>query len=215
VYPVNRCALRRPGLVGIACVLVNKIVIVFFTTVDTDDDALRSEALRQRRDKPGICQGRRVDRNFVCAFVQHVLRVCNTANTTRNAEGYVEYLCDRRNPASVDASVLGARRDVIENEFVGTLGAIPLRQFENVAHDAVIAKLHALDNHTVADIQAGDYALCRNDATSIAVIAPSSIARPVMAAGMPFKRSCCRSSISRTPPDACSRRSGYRRSTSS
>jgi hypothetical protein len=49
----------------------------------------------------------------------------------------------------------------------------------------VVAKTHALDDGSVADVEAGDYALGRNSPNSFVVILPSSNARPVIAAGMP------------------------------
>ena len=53
----------------------------------------------------------------------------------------------------------------------------------DVADDTMISKLHAFDDDAVSYVQTGNYALCRNDATSDSEISPSSSARPVIAAG--------------------------------
>ena len=90
---------------------------------------------------------------------------------------------DARDPASIDAAAVGARGDVIEHQFIRAFRAVALGQPNDVAHDTVVAKLHALDDDAIAYVQAGNYALCRNDATSESVISPSSRARPEIAAG--------------------------------
>ncbi len=76
-------------------------------------------------------------------------------------------------------------------------------ELEDVTYHAVIAELHALDDHTVTNVQAGNYAFCWNALISASVISPSRSARPVMATGSPISRSSYRSSMPRTRPDAC------------
>ncbi len=206
--PVQCEPLRGNCSCRIAGILVHEIIMVFFAAVDTDYDALRSETFGQLGYQRGFRQSGGVDRDLVCALVQHILGIGYAADTAGNAERYVEYPGDLCYPASIDASVVRARRDVVKNQFVGAFGTIAFCQFENIADHAVITKLHAFDDHTVAYVEAGNYALRRNDATSVVVISPSSNARPEIAAGMPCDRSCCKSPMLRTPPDACSCKSG-------
>ena len=105
---------------------------------------------------------------------------------------------------SIDCAIIGARRDVVEHEFVGALTAIAARELGDVADHAVVAKLNALDHFAVTDIQAGNYASCRNARISCSVICPSRSARPVMAPSAPMLRRPFRSPMCRTPPAACS-----------
>jgi len=74
-------------------------------------------------------------------------------------------------------AAFGAGRDVVEHELVGALVAIARGQLEDVAHDPVIAETHALDDLTVADVEAGNYAAGKNGESSSALMRPSSRAR--------------------------------------
>ena len=109
---------------------------------------------------------------------------------------------DAADPAAVHGASLGARRDVVEHELVRALGAIPVGQFEDVSHDAMVAKAHALDDLAVPDVEAGNYAAGKNGCNSSAVSRPSSSARPLMTAVAPVAASSCRSAAPLTPPEA-------------
>ena len=63
---------------------------------------------------------------------------------------------------------LGTRRDVVEHELVGALRRGSAREFEDVAHDQVIAEAHALDDLAVAHVEAGDDALGKNGSQLLA-----------------------------------------------
>ena len=52
--------------------------------------------------------------------------------------------------------------DVVEDELIGALIAIPRGELEDVTHHAMVSELHALDDHAVAYIQTGDYSPGKN-----------------------------------------------------
>ena len=116
--------------------------------------------------------------------------------------GDIEDARDAVDPAPVDGALVGARRDVVEHDFVGTLVAITRRELEDVADDAVVAKLHAFDDDAVAHVEARDYAFGENRRISSSLMRPSSSARPAIAAATPVAASASRSAASRTPPEA-------------
>lgn len=184
-YPLDRQPVGGRHFVRVTGELINVVIAISMLAVDTNDDALRSEAPGEIVNKLRIGQGRRVNRNFVRALVQHIFCVANSADTAGDAERDVDNLGYFVNPATIDTATFRAGRDVIEYEFIGTLTAVSLRQFDNVADDFVIAKLDTLDDQTIANIEAGNQAFCWNDTISAVEIFPSRSARPVIAAGMP------------------------------
>ena len=83
-------------------------------------------------------------------------------------------------PAAVNRASVRARGDVVEHEFIRTFIAVPFAaSVEDVAHNLVVAELHTLDDLTIAHIEAGDYALCKNCSISSSVRRPSRSALPV------------------------------------
>ena len=59
---------------------------------------------------------------------------------------------DALHPGFVHRASLGACGDVVEDEFVGALVTIAAGKIENAADDAMIAKAHALDDLSIADV---------------------------------------------------------------
>src|SRR5204863_7696840 len=94
------------------------------------------------------------------------------------------------------------------------LVAIACGERHDVADDLVIAELHALYDHAVADVEAGNYAPRKNGRISSGVSLPSSSAFPDTVAATPVAASAVRSSTSRTPPDAWNSMPGQRRTQS-
>src|SRR5690606_33583135 len=103
---------------------------------------------------------------------------------------------------AIHRTTFGTCADIIEHQFVCALLAVPVRKFDDLANDPVVAEAHALDDLAVANVEAGDYAFCRNSETSSPEIRPSSSARPVIAAAQPRWRNDSRSARCRTPPEA-------------
>ena len=164
---------------------------------------MRSESLRELGNQCRVLEGRRVDRDLVRAFIQYLLGVGNGTYATRDAKWYVEYCRYTADPAAVDRSSVGACRDVVEDELVGAFLAVAPGELDDVAYDSMISELDAFDDNAVTNVKARDYAFCWNDEISSALILPSRIALPLIAAGSPASRSRSMSSTLRTPPEAC------------
>lgn len=202
--PVN-CIARCPGdSVRVAGVLIHLPGLSSASAVNAQHHTLRSKPSREIRNQARIFQCRRIDRNLVGSSAQDVLGGGDGANAARDAKRDVEQGGDTADPVSVDRAVVRACGNVVEHEFVGTRLTVGCSKIEYVADDAMVAKLYALDDFAVANVETRNYAAGRNVAISFVVIFPSRRARPLMAAPAPIFRNALRSSILRTPPDACS-----------
>ena len=201
--PFFRSAGCPRNALRVASVLVYLPVFSHALAIDSYYHALRSKPPRQLCNQWRIFQRRRIDGNFVRAFVQDVFGSSDAAYTACDAKRDVEQGGDIADPLLVDRATVGARGYVVKHEFICTRLAIACRAFEDVADNAMIAKLYALDDFAVTNVKAGNYATGRNVAISRTLIFPSKRARPLMAAWAPISRSALRSSMLRTPPDAC------------
>ena len=208
--PLQRIAPRIATAIRVTGELMHAPALSCGLTVYAHHHALRTEATGQLIDEPRIRQGRRVDRNFFGAGIEHGLGLCNRTDATGHTERDVEHLRHARNPAAIDRATLRTGGDVIEHQFVRVLITITLCQFQNVAHHAVVAELHALDDLPVAYIEAGNYASRKNGCSSSVVMRPSNKALPLIAAATPTRASAARSAASRTPPEACQAIPGQR-----
>lgn len=201
--PVKRVTLCPVHFFRIAGIPIDDEPASVVHAVDTENDTLRAEATRQPVDQVRVSQRRRIDGNLVCALVQHVFGVGNTPDAACDAKRDIQEFGDGADPAAIDGTSVGARGDVVKDEFVCALVAVATREFDDVADDAVFAKPDAFDDDPVPDVEAGNYASRRNEEISAAVMRPSRSARPVIADAAPVCRSVSRSLISRTPPEAC------------
>src|SRR5690606_24988986 len=150
-YPVEGPPLARSGSRRVAGVLVDVVVAVALERIDADHDALRAEALREPIDQIRVLERRGVDRDLVRPEVQHALGVLDRADAAGDAERDVEHGRDAVHPAPVDGAAVRARGDVVEHELVRALVAVAAGEVHDVADDAVVAELHALDDRAVAD----------------------------------------------------------------
>ena len=212
--PLDRRSLCVSGLRGIPGIPVDTVALIAFMAVDAEHDALRTEAPGEIVNQRRVFESWGIDGNLISALVQYLLCICNGSDASRNTEWNVDDSSHSVDPAPINRASIRAGSNVVKHEFIGAFVAVPLGQRDNIADDTMIAESNALDDLSVTNVKAGYYSLCRNDRTSSAVIAPSSSARPVMAAGMPASLSAARSATSRTPPDACSSRAGNRRNIS-
>ena len=114
------------------------------------------------------------------------------------------------NPTAVNRTSIGARRDVIKNQFIGACLAVAGREFKDIADTLMITKTHALDDDAIAYIETRNYATGKNGANSVAVNRFSMSARPLMAALTPVPANAARSRPSRMPPEACQAMCGKR-----
>lgn len=161
--------------------------------VYAEHDTLGTEARGKLVDQTRIRKSGGIDGDLVGALVKHVFRVANTANSARHAKWNVQDSGNAVDPVAIDSTTIRAGRNVVKNEFVSAIAAITLGKFQDIADNAVIAKLYPLDDLAIPDVQAGNYAARWNDAISSLVIWPSSNALPVIAAAVPIDRSVCRS----------------------
>ncbi|MNM45330.1 hypothetical protein D3C81_562510 [compost metagenome] len=136
--------------------------------VDADHHALLAKGGGQFLDQRRPFQRRRVDRDLVGAGIEHRTGGFDVTDATSHAEWNVDQPGDPFNPLPVHRAALGAGRDVVEHQFIGTFVAIAQRQFGDVTHVDVIAELDALDHATFAYVQT------RNDATTQHANASSS-----------------------------------------
>ena len=67
-------------------------------------------------------------------------------------------------PATQNATPVGARGDVVEDELVRALVAIALRELQNIADDAMVAESNAFDDLAVAHVETGNDALGEHSA---------------------------------------------------
>src|SRR6185312_5691833 len=199
---------------GVTGVLIDAITLRRGLAVDAYHDALAAETLGQPVDERRVGERRRVHRDLFGAFVEHRLRVLHRADAAGDAEWNVQAARDPAHPAAIHAALLGAGRDVIEHQFVGALVAVARRQIQNVADHAVITEAHALDDLSVAHVEAGNYAFGKNGRSSCSAMRSSSNALPLMAAGVPIAASAARSAPVAMPPEACQRICGNRASAS-
>ena len=124
--------------------------------VDPDHDALDAESVCEARDERGVGKRRGVDGNFVGAEGEKPPRVLNRLDAPGNAEGNVDRFGDARNPALVDDAAVRRGGDVVEDEFVCAFLGIAFGKRDDVADDFMTAELHALDDLSVADVEAGN-----------------------------------------------------------
>src|SRR5688572_13687514 len=201
-HPVERAPVSVARASRVARVLIDVIVAVACQRVDANHDALRAEPPDELVDEVGSLERRGVHRNLVGAEVQHGFRVCDAADAAGHAERNVEHGCDAIDPRAIDGAPIRARRDVVEHELVGALVAIARGERHDVADDLVVAKLHALHDDAVADVEAWNYAPRKNGRISSGLSLPSSNALPDTVAATPVAASAVRSPTSRTPPEA-------------
>src|ERR1700679_3752479 len=195
--------------IGVACALdisgelLDSIVPFEALAVHAHHPALSAEATAQFVYQFRTLERRRIDRDFLRAGRQHLLRLRHRADASGHAERDIQSARHARHPGAVHAAPLRARGNVIEHQLIRTLVAVAGREFQDIADDPMIAKAHALDDHSVADIETGDYAFGKNGCKSSMGMSSSRSALPLMAVAAPASASACRSRASRMPPDAC------------
>jgi hypothetical protein len=107
----------------------------------------------------GRATGGRVHADLVGARVEHGLRVGHGADPSADRERDEDVV--RGAPGQLDhgVAVLVRGRDVQEDQLVGALGVVALRELDRVARVAQVDEVRALDDPTGVDVQARDDAL--------------------------------------------------------
>src|SRR4030095_3256284 len=77
------------------------------------------------------------------------------ADAARHREGDVDDRADIEHPGHVEAAILGARADVVEDQLVAALVTVAQGMLQYVAGVAMVAELDALDDAAVAHVEAG------------------------------------------------------------
>ena len=183
---VPRCGRHLAGIAGISVDLVLAVPLV---AVYSEHHTLGSEAACQAGDELRVLESGGIHGNLVSTLVEHIFGIRDRAYAAGNAERNVQYRGDATDPGPVDCSSVRACRDVVEDQLVRVVGTVAFGEPDDIADDTMVSKTNALYDLAVADIQAGNYALCRNDSISCRVIFPSSSALPVMAESAPSARS--------------------------
>src|SRR5208282_4264447 len=105
--------------------------------IDTDDDALSSEALAQCVDELRVRQRGRIHGDLFRAGAEHGLGIRHRADSAGDAKRDVEQPCDARHPRAIDDAPAWTRGDVVKDELIGPLVAIARRELEDISDDAM------------------------------------------------------------------------------
>ncbi len=122
--------------------------------VDSDDHALCTHLRNQFIDQAWSPDGRGVHRDLVSTGLQDALGMVHGPDSAGNAEGYVQLSGDPLHPGNVDAAILGACCDIVEDKFIRAFLPIPYCQLDDVADDTMIPETNPLDYFSVSDVQA-------------------------------------------------------------
>lgn len=198
--------LRKTGCIRralrVAGVLVHLPLDTIPVRIDTDDNALSAKTGRQVVDEFRLFQGRRIDRYLVGASVEYFCGIAHATYAACDTEGQVEDFRHGTDPTSIDRTPVGACRNVVKHQLIGTFVTIAAREVDNVSDYSVVRELNAFDDLAIANVEARNNTLSQNCLISSSVMWPSSSALPVMAPLTPASRSARKSSTLLTPPDA-------------
>ena len=122
--------------------------------VHPEHDALRAERLRAVRDDLRVLDRERVDRDLLGAREDDALHVGDRAQPPADRERDADRPRDRPDHADVDRTMLGRRRDVVEDELVRAAVGVADRHLDGIAEVDVVLELHALRDASVAHVEA-------------------------------------------------------------
>ena len=122
--------------------------------VDGDDDRLGAERLGCLRDERGILHGRRIHAHLIGACGDHATNVLDAAKAAADRVGQVQL--GRRAARELDGrgTVVARRRDVEEDDLVGLLLVIALRELDRIARIAQVHEIHAFHDAPVGHVHA-------------------------------------------------------------
>jgi hypothetical protein len=112
------------------------------------------------RNQARVLECRRVDRNLVSTLVQNILGGGDIANAAGNTKRDVDDLRHLRDPEAVNGPSVRTCGNVVKHQLVSTFAAIALSQLDNIADDTMVAKAYTFNDHTIADVETGNYAFC-------------------------------------------------------
>ncbi len=124
--------------------------------VDGNDDALVTELVGRLRNEIGIFDGGGIDRDLVGTAKKKLANIGNAANAAANGYRHEAMIGRARHHIEDRIAVVRRRGDVEEAEFIRPSGVIGFRRLDRITRIDQINEVHALDDTTVFDIEAGN-----------------------------------------------------------
>ena len=124
--------------------------------VDGDHDALAAEFLRSFAHEVAVVDGGGHDRHLVRARQQELADVLGGAHAPADRQRHETGLGRAANDIENDAAIFVAGGDVEKAQFVRARLVIGDGAFHGIARIAQIDEVHALDDASVLDVEAGD-----------------------------------------------------------
>ena len=131
--------------------------------VNRDDHGLRAVALCDTRDQCRIGQRGRIDADFVSSCIEHCRRIVQRSDATTDRERYKQ---PSRGPAhgfGESRTFLLGRRNIKQDHFIGSGGAMRRGQLSRIAGIAQVLKLHAFHDAPGCDVEACDDSLGQHE----------------------------------------------------
>src|SRR5690606_5308518 len=115
------------------------------------------EPLRDLGDDLGSGDRGGVDAHLVRTGAQQAIDVLDRSHAASDGERDEDLLGGAADDVVRGRAVAAGGGDVQEGEFVGTLGVVDTRHLDRITSIAQVDEVHALDDSTTVDVQAGDH----------------------------------------------------------
>src|ERR1041384_4076981 len=112
---------------------VNLRTAILAARIEGDDDTLASEAFGGFANKIRIVDRRGVQRDFIGSAAKDLLNVIDAAQSAAYRERNIDGIGNAPNHFSDDVSPVGGRRNVEEDQFIGTFFGIAKAAFDRIA----------------------------------------------------------------------------------
>src|SRR5262249_8666660 len=127
--------------------------------VDGEDNGLGAKFQAQLGEQLGAADRGRVDRYFVRARHQDAARVGDRANAATHRERDEHLARCAEYHVRHDGALVARRGDVEEDDFVGALLVVAVREFHRVARIAQVDEVDAFHHTAAGDVETGYDAL--------------------------------------------------------
>src|SRR5215472_1960059 len=124
--------------------------------VDRRNNALRSVTSRRLRNQLGRSHRRRVDADLVGPCIEQRANIVNMRHAAANGQWNEDLVGDRFDHVVEQWPRFHACLDVEEGELVGALFVIAARDFHRVAGVAQVHEVHAFDDASLRNVEAGN-----------------------------------------------------------
>jgi hypothetical protein len=122
------------------------------TSVDCDDDGLRTEGGSDLTDERWVGEGGGVDADFIGSGFEDFFSVLGSADAATDGEGDEERLRCAANGVEQGTAALVCGGDIEQDDFVGTLLGVAMGERGWVAGVNEVEELDAFDDASVADV---------------------------------------------------------------